>query len=342
MCEKNMTAAVYEGKGVLSIKKIPVPQVTNPDDVKVRVHAVSICGTDVRALTKPQVYEFQQGIVVGHECTGEVVEVGSAVTNVAVGDQIVVHPNNGCGKCYYCRTGKINLCENFKHIGDTVDGVMADYAVIPEKLAYKISPSVPRHIACLAEPLACVLNGTTTVRAVPGETIVIQGAGPIGLLFAMLYKAAGAAVIISDVAEGRGQLALELGADRYVNPTKENLEEIVKQETGIGAAIVVDAVGSLLGSCIPLVRKGGTILVFGLNTVAAATVRPAEIVMNEIEIRGTYIAKGTFPLAVKILEKNLLPIEKIVTHRLPITEFEKGLELMKSGVGSKVVIEIEK
>lgn len=335
-----MVAAVYEGGGVLSVKEIDTPQITHPDDVKIRVHAVSICGTDVRALTKPQLYEFHDGIVVGHECTGEVVEVGSAVTEVAVGDQVVVHPNNGCGKCYYCRTGKINLCAHFKHIGDTVDGVMAEYAVVPEKLVYKISKKVPTHLACLAEPLACVLNGTETVRAHPGETVVVQGAGPIGLLFVMLYKAAGATVIVSDLAEGRGELALSIGADVYINPAKEDLAARIREITEIGADIVVDAVGVLLGASIPLVKKGGHILVFGLNTAAEITLKPAEIVMNEIQVHGTYIAKGTFPMAVHILEKGLLPMEKIVTHRLPIQEIEKGLALMKSGEGSKVIIEI--
>lgn len=340
MQKTKMTAAVYEGNGVLNVKEIAVPEIKNADDVKIRVHAVSICGTDVRALTKPQAYEFHDGIVVGHECTGEVVAIGEAVTNVAVGDQVVVHPNNGCGKCYYCRTGKINLCENFKHIGDTVDGVMAEYAVVPEKLVYRISKEIPTHLACLAEPLACVLNGTETVRAHPGETVVVQGAGPIGLLFVMLYKAAGATVVVSDIAEGRGALALSIGADIYINPAKEDLAARVQKETGIGADIVVDAVGVLLGTSIPLVKKGGHILVFGLNTAAEVTIKPAQIVMNEIQIHGTYIAKGTFPMATKILEKGLLPVEKIVTHRLPIQEIERGLQLMKSGEGSKVVIEI--
>lgn len=341
MQEHKMIAAIYEGNGVLSIKETTVPEVVNPDDVKIRVHAVSICGTDVRALTKPQGYEFHDGIVVGHECTGEVVAIGEAVTEVAVGDQVVVHPNNGCGKCYYCRTGKINLCANFKHIGDTVDGVMAEYAVVPEKLVYPISKDVPVHLACLAEPLACVLNGTETVRAHPGETVVVQGAGPIGLLFTMLYKAAGATVIVSDIAEGRGALAKDIGADLYINPQKEDLTARVLAETGgLGADIIVDAVGVLLGASIPLVKKGGHILVFGLNTAAEITLKPAQIVMNEIQIHGTYIAKGTFPMATKILEKGLLPIEKIVTHRLPIQEFPRGLELMKSGEGSKVIIEI--
>lgn len=334
-----MLAAVYEGKGVLNVKDIPAPKIRRGTDVLIKVKAISICGTDVRALTTPQAYEFAEGIVVGHECTGTVAEIGADVTGVQVGDHVVVHPNNGCGKCLYCRTGKINLCENFQHVGDTVDGVMAEYAVVPEKLVYKISAAVPAHIACLAEPLACVLNGTETIRTHPGETVVVHGAGPIGLLFIMLYKAAGATVIVSDPAENRGRLALDIGADHYVNPTRENLAAKVRAIAPGGADIVTDAVGVLLGASVPLVKKGGNIVVFGLNTAAEVSLKPAEIVMNELHIHGCYIAKGTFPMAVKILEKSLLPMEKLVSHRLPVHEVKKGLELMRDGVGAKVIIE---
>lgn len=334
-----MLAAVYEGNEVLTVKDIPVPEIASPTDVLINVKAVSICGTDVRALTSPPAYEFAKGIVVGHECVGVVAAIGKEVTGVAVGDHVVVHPNNGCGKCIYCRTGKINLCENFKHIGDTVNGVMAEYAVVPEKLVYKISADIPPHIACLAEPLACVLNGTETIRTHPGETVVVHGAGPIGLLFIMLYKAAGAAVIVSDPAARRGKLAMEMGADYSVDPTKENLEARVKAIAPIGADIVTDAVGTLLGQSVPLVKKGGNIVLSGLNTAAEVTLKPAQIVMNELHIHGCYIAKGTFPMAVRILERGLLPMEKLATHRLPIHDVKKGLELMKSGEGAKVIIE---
>lgn len=339
--ENTMKAAYYEKKGVFDVRDLPVPQIQKPDDILIKVEAVSICGTDVRALAEPAVYEFHEGIVVGHECVAIVEETGAGVTAVKPGDRVVVHPNIGCGNCYYCRTGKINLCADFQHLGDFVDGVMAEYAVVPERQAYIINHNLPAHIACLAEPLACVLNGTTTVRIHPGETALVLGAGPIGLLFAMIYKAAGATVVVSDIAGNRGKLALEMGADYYINPQQENLAERVRELTGgIGADIVTDAVGVLLEDGIKNVKKGGDVLVFGLNSVATSTIHPAEVVMNEIKVHGTYIAKGTFPLAVQILENEILPLEKIVTHRLPIEEVKKGLQLMKSGEGAKVIIEM--
>ncbi len=301
---------------------------------------MSICGTDVRALTDPPAFLFNEGIVVGHEFTGIVKEVGKSVTNVAVGDKVVVHPNIWCGKCYYCRTGHTNLCSNFTHIGDKIDGAMAEYACVPEKMVYKISEQVPSYIACLAEPLACVLNATESVRIHPGETAVILGGGPIGLIFMMLYQAAGAKVIVSDIMPTRQAFAKQLGADIVVDPSKENLEEIVKDNTEIGAAIVVDAVGMLLPQAIKLARKGGDVVIFGINEIAQAQLNEAPIVFNELTIHGKFITKGTMPMAVKLIEEKAIPIEKLVTHRMPIQDVKTGLELMKSGEALKAIVEI--
>lgn len=338
--KENMTAAVFERKGVLNIKEIPVPSVKKPEDVLIRVKAVSLCGTDVRALTDPPAFLFTEGIVIGHEFNGIVEAVGEAVTNVRVGDSVVIHPNNWCGKCYYCRTGHINLCENFTHIGDKVDGAMAEYACVPEKLVYKIDSNVSPHIACLTEPLACVLNPTQEIRVKPGGSVVILGAGPIGLIFMMLYKAAGAKVIMTDTLENRRKFAIELGADLVLDPETQDVAQEIRKMTEVGADIVVDAVGVLMDQSIKLVRKGGSIILFGINEAYKVQLNQAPIVFNEINIYGKFITKGTFPDAISLIENNIIPIEKLVTHRLPIDEVKRGLELMKSGEGCKVVIEM--
>lgn len=341
MPEKDkMIAAVFETKGVLNIKEISVPKINSPDEVLIKVKAVSICGTDVRALTDPPAFLFTEGIVIGHEFNGIVEEVGANVTNVKVGDSVVVHPNNWCGKCHYCRTGHINLCENFTHIGDKVDGAMAEYACVPEKLVYQIRSDIPPYIACLTEPLACVLNPVQQICAHPGDSVVIQGAGPIGLIFMMLYKAAGAKVIMVDPLENRRAFALELGADFAFDPKTQDIEREIRKETVIGADIVVDAVGLLMDQGIKLARKGGTVILFGINEAAKVQLNQAPIVFNELNIHGKFITKGTFPSAVKMIENKIIPVERLVTHRLPIQEVKKGLELMKSGEGCKVIIEM--
>ncbi|HYE67578.1 MAG TPA: zinc-binding dehydrogenase, partial [Anaerovoracaceae bacterium] len=224
---------------------------------------------------------------------------------------------------------------------DKVDGAMAEYACVPEKLVYKIRNDIPPYIACLTEPLACVLNPVQEICAHPGDSVVIQGAGPIGLLFMMLYKAAGAKVTMVDPLENRRAFALELGADVALDPKTQDIEKEIRKETEIGADIVVDAVGLLLDQAIKLARKGGNVILFGINEAAKVQLNQAPIVFNELNIHGKFITKGTFPSAVKMIENKIIPVEKLVTHRLPIQEVKKGLELMKSGEGCKVIIEME-
>jgi threonine dehydrogenase-like Zn-dependent dehydrogenase len=340
MASQDMVAAVFERVGVLNVKRVPVPRLEKPDQVLIRVRAVSVCGTDVRGLADPPQVQFKPGIVIGHECTGVVQEVGPDVRNVQVGDAVVVHPNLWCGSCHYCRTGQINLCTSFQHVGDSRDGAMAEYLCVPERLVYRISKQVPPHVACLAEPLACVLNGTRSVRVHPGENVVVLGAGPIGLIFMLLYKAAGAHVFVSDVSEKRRSFASSLGADAVFDPTSCDLEKEVLQRTGVGADLVADAVGSLLPEAISLLRKGGQIVLFGLNDKAIVKVPQIQIVFKEARIHGAYITKGTFPQAVDILESGTIPLERLVTHRLPIQEARRGIDLMRDGEGVKVVIEL--
>jgi threonine dehydrogenase-like Zn-dependent dehydrogenase len=291
-------------------------------------------------LSDPPEFHFKEGIVIGHEFTGVVDAVGEEVTAVKVGDKVVVHPNIWCGKCYYCITGHTNLCENFKHIGDMIDGGMAEYACVPEKMIHKISPAVPSYIACLAEPLACVLNAVTKVPPKPGDTAVVFGAGPIGLIFTMLYKAGGAKVIVSDISEKRRAFALEIGADYAIDPSKQDLEAEVKKITKVGADIAADAVGFLLPDAIKVVRKAGDIVLFGINERIKVELNEVAILSKEIKIHGSYIAKGTFPRSVKILEEHTIPIEKLIYKRLPIQQVKEGIEMMRKGEGAKVIIEI--
>lgn len=322
------------------VVQVPKPEITRPDEVLIRIEAVSICGTDVRALANPPAFDFVDGIVVGHEGCGIVEAVGDDVTNCKVGDKVVVHPNIWCGKCEPCRTGHINLCENFRHIGDRIDGAMAEYLCIEERMVYVIDSEVPSYIGALTEPLACVLNGTTTVKAKPGDEVAVLGGGPIGLIFAMLYKAAGAHVTVSEPMEYRRDLALKLGCDVTVNPKERDLETELRAYAPEGADIVVDAVGVMLPAAVQIARKGGQIVVFGVNQTAQVTIPQYPITEKELTIRGTYITKGTFPLAIKIIENKLIPIDKLITHRLPLEQLLDGIDLMVKGTAGKVVIEI--
>lgn len=334
-----MLAAVFEGEGKLALRDVPKPQIAQDDDVLLRVEAASICGTDVHILSVPPGHPATPGSILCHEYAGEVLDVGPGVTTIKKGDRVVVDPNLTCGNCVYCRSGMPNMCENMTTLGIFMNGGFAEYNVAPAKALHRISRDVPPEIAVFAEPLSCVVNGTQKVRLQPGETAVILGAGPIGLLFTQMFKASGAGkIIVAEVLPLRARYAKESGADLVVNPKNEDLATIVKRETEVGADVVVDAVGSLLSDAVGLVKRGGKVLIFGMNQHARPEVKQFDITRYEVAVLGTYIAKFAFPMAVKILESGVIPVQKLITHRLKLSEVLEGFEAMKNGEAIKVVV----
>jgi len=339
--EDKMIAAVFEGKGKLKLKEIPTPKITKSDEVIIRVEAVSICGTDVHIVSVPPSFEAKPNTVLGHELTGKIVEVGSAVKNLKKGDRIVVNPNDYDGTCMYCKMNLPNQCVNLQALGITKDGGFAKYCKVTEKVCHKISESVLPELAAFAEPLSCVINGTQKVKIQPGDTAVILGGGPIGLLFLKMFKASGASkVILSEPSDFRREVALNNGADLVVNSTDEDVEKVIREETVIGADVVVDAVGCLMDECVGIVRKGGKILVFGVNTKAIANIPQSEVTFKELQILGTWLANATFPKAVKIIESGILNLKGLITHKIKLDNIHQGIDLLKNGKAVKVIIEM--
>jgi len=271
--EKKMLAAVFEGKGKLNLKEVPTPEIKKPDEVLLEVKMASICGTDMRILEVPPGHPATEGVILSHEYTGKVLEVGEAVTQFKKGDRVVVDPNITCGNCSYCKMGIPNMCENMTTLGIFIDGGFARYNIAPAKVLHKISPDLLPELAVFTEPLSCVVSATQRLKVHPGEVVVVLGAGPIGLLFIQMFKASGAGkIIVSEISEYRAKFAYESGASRVVNPLKDNLERIVKEETLVGADAVVDAVGTLFRSAMAIARRGGRILLFGQQYLALAQV----------------------------------------------------------------------
>ena len=337
--EKKMLAAVFEGEGRLNLKEVPVPEIKEAEEVLLQVEAASICGTDMRILEVPPGHPATEGVILSHEYTGKVLAAGGAVTQFKKGDRVVVNPNITCGNCSYCKMGIPNMCENMTTLGIFVNGGFARYNVAPAKALHKISPGLLPELAVFAEPLSCVVNATEKLNVHPGEVVVVLGAGPIGLLFIQMFKASGAGkIIVSEISEYRAKFAYESGASRVVNPLKDNLEEIVKVETVTGTDVVVDAVGTLVESAMAIVRRGGRILLFGQNYQARAQVAQNDITRNELTIVGSFIARFTFPFAIKVIESKVLDLEKLITHRLPLEDVHKGIEVMRKGEAIKVII----
>ena len=338
--EKNMLAAVFQGNGKLELCERPVPSIGRDNDVLLQIDMASVCGTDVHILSVPPGHPANKNTILGHEYVGTVIDAGDDVVRLGKGDRVVVDPNLTCGSCAYCRKSLPNMCENMTTLGIFIDGGFAGYNVAPAAALFRISRDVPLEEAIFAEPLSCVLNGVNKLDPKTGESALVLGAGPIGLYFVSILRMSGLSeIIVSEPNDGRARMAKECGATEVVDPGKHGIEEIVRSRTGIGADMAIDAVGTLMREAIASVRKGGRLLLFGMNSEAVAEVRQNDITRNEIEIAGSFIANDTFPETVSLLESGRLDLRKLVTHRLGLKDIHAAIEAMRSGEAIKALVD---
>ena len=329
---KTMNALVFNDVGKIKLEKIPIPQITEPDDVLIKVFKCGICGSDVKILQGKHAYK--KNTVLGHEFNGIVAAVGSSVKSVKEGDRISIDNNPRCGLCDYCRTGFSSQCEIIKEktIGIYKNGGYAEYCLVPESVCFKLPDEIDDVVATQVETLGTVLNGMNTVQMQPSDTVLILGSGPIGYLFTTLAKNIAAQVAITEIDPFRLGIARSFGFPA-LDPNKCNLEdEVIKLTNGKKFDIVIDAVGTQLENAIKYVTAGGKILAFGMDESIQANIKPYYITRNAIKILGTYIGQNTCLSAIKILRNQKLDLDKFFTEEVPLKEgsaaFPKlGLEL---------------
>ena len=336
-----MPAAVLVDEGTMAITERPRPRVRRPGDVLIDVEACGICGTDLHILSRPPGHPCRVGVVLGHEFVGIVAEVGTDVKSLRPGDRVVVEPNVACGACRWCHRGLVSHCEHFTSHGIFIDGGLAPQVAVTARACHRIAHSVPAHIAALAEPLACVVHGSRLTRTQPGETVVVVGAGPIGLLFCALLDLAGAAVVAVEPSPLRRSLALTMGAVAALDPATEDVTgRVLDLTAGFGADATIDAVGTQMATCLDLVRRGGRVVLFGIDTHASAEVSQARITRDELQVFGAYVGRNVFPAAVRLLEQGRLDLEPIVTHRVRLDQLPDVLERLRAGKAAKVIVEL--
>jgi threonine dehydrogenase-like Zn-dependent dehydrogenase len=325
-----MPAAVFAGPGRLEILERPVPRLDEPSDVVLDVEACGICGSDLQILSDPPRHPARAGVVLGHEFVGVVDDAGPEAAGLQRGDRVVVAPNVSCGVCGACRSGRRNHCERFTTLGVYVDGGLASKVRVPAAQCYPIAAGLPAHVAALAEPLSTVVHGARQAAVFPGETAVVIGAGPIGLMFVALLRLAGARVVAVEPAPERAALATRLGATTVVGPG-EPLDE--------PADVVVDAVGSQLPAALELVRSGGRIFLFGVDTEARAEIAQERITRGELTLIGSFVGQDVFPDAIRLLEQGRLDLEPLVTHRIDLEELPAAVAELRAGRAVKVEVE---
>jgi (R,R)-butanediol dehydrogenase / meso-butanediol dehydrogenase / diacetyl reductase len=333
-----MIAGVFARQGVLEIQERPEPTMANPDDVLLEVEATGVCGTDLHILNDPPGHPATVGAILGHEIVARIAEVGKNVTQHHVGQRVTVDANLKCGLCRPCKRGKWNHCENWTTIGIFQDGGFARYVVVPQKALQPISDSVPLKDAVWTELLSCVIGSTDRISIQPGKTAVVIGAGPAGLLHALMLQASGAKVFISDVAPYRLNLAKQAGVEA-VNVKESNLKDVVMSATdNWGADVVVDAAGTQFQTCLELVATGGTVSLFGMNSHAMPEVSQFLITRKELTVFGSYVGYNVFPRAIQVLESGAIKPSQFTTHDLTVSQLPEGIAAARRGEAMKVMV----
>jgi L-iditol 2-dehydrogenase len=346
-----MLAAVYHGPNDLRVENVPVP-IIGKGEILVRVLSASICGTDLRILHgNHRMYQPGTVRIPGHEVVGTIAEVGSEVNNYSVGQRVFCAPNTGCGHCLQCITGHNNLCANYHAIGVTSDGGFAEYVRIPANSVQQgnvipVSELLDPAVAALMEPFACVLRGQNALHMQPGEVVLILGAGPIGVMHTKLAKARGAGrVIVSEPIKDRAAQALRMGADRVVDPTSENLKNVLGEESqGRGADVIIVAapVHAAQESALDLAAISARINFFGGLPKDRPTINFDSNLVHYKELvitATTACSTADCWQATQIVNSGLINLSEIVSQRFPLKEAVKAFAAAEDRKSLKIVLE---
>src|SRR5579871_228159 len=261
-------AKMHAGPGA-EIIEVPAPEITRPDQVKVRVQTTSICGTDyhIYSWDRWSAGRVKPPRIMGHEFAGEIVEIGSDVRALKMGDYVSGESHWTCGHCKQCLLNERHVCANTRILGVDVDGCFAPFVVVPESSAWKNDPSIPPHLACVQDPLGNAVHATLAGEVI-GRTVAVLGCGPIGIFAVAVARAAGAAqVYATDTRDYRLGLARDLGADEVVNVTQQDLEAFVAGRTdGLGVDVVLEMSGAptAIRQAMRICRRGGRVSLMGI------------------------------------------------------------------------------
>lgn len=337
-----MKAIVVRGAMDMVMEDRPMPQITAPDQVLVRVHAAGICGSDVHVYHGTNPFA-KYPVVLGHEASGEIVETGPAVSDLKAGDSVVFEPIRYCGKCYACRTGHHNVCRELKVLGCIVDGIFQEYVVMPRSQVYQFDASkMTYQQAALCEPYTIGAQATSRGDVQPGDLVLVHGAGPIGLIVADVAKSKGAKVIISEPNEKRLEMAKAFGLDYPVNPMKQDLDQFISDLTeGEGVNVIFDAAGvpAIIAHAVGQLSPAGRFvpMTFGKEPIP---VDFKTINAKQLTILGTRHQYQKFPEIVELLPQKLDHVDMLTTHIFPAEEYKKAFDtLADPGSGAcKVVL----
>jgi L-iditol 2-dehydrogenase len=331
-----MLATVYRGVNDVRLETVPVPEI-GPGEILVKVHTCGICGTDLKKIatgshSAPRIF--------GHETSGVVAAVGAKVKNFSPGDRVMVFHHIPCGQCYYCLHKTFAQCETYKKVGCTAGfepsgGGFAEYVRVMDWIVEKGTVRIPDGVsfeqACFVEPVNTCLKGIERMALAPGETVLVIGQGPIGIILSVLAKRTGARVITSDLYSQRLTISKDFGLENCIDASRADpVQEVRRQTEGRGADAAILAVGtnSLIRTAMDAVRPGGRVLLFAQTQHGEAGFDPAAVCVDEKTLIGSYSASVDLQEeSVQFVMGREMALEKLISHRFPLAQAAEALEL---------------
>ena len=338
---ETMRAAVLRGWNDLGVEEVERPT-PGPREVLVQVKACGLCGTDLKMVKGgfegrwPPALPF----VIGHEWSGQVVEIGAELENLpyAVGDRVVAENHAGCGVCPMCRAGSYNLCEGvkrpgYKLYGHTAPGALAEYAVRPPVVLHRIPPEISDVEAALVNQGAMTVHALRRVQFRAGSSVAIFGPGLLGMLTAAVAKAAGATRVIMVGRGHRLELAQQMGATAVVDYEATDPVAGVRDQTGgVGVDYAFDCSGNpdVLQQALDVVRRGGKVAVLGLAGAQLSTISPDRLVLDEIDLLGIRSSPNAYPPMIELMASGAVDVSPLVTHVYELDDVERAFDALRS------------
>lgn len=331
------------GKG-LQIENLPVPAI-GPTDVLVRVKASSICGTDLHIYGWDR---WSQGrikppVTLGHEFCGYVERTGEEVTAVKAGDFVSAEMHLNCGHCHQCRLGQAHICQNLKIIGIDMDGAFAEFVKIPATNIWKLDPAIPEHYAAILDPLG---NAVHTVLAGPiaGQTVLVTGCGPIGLMSIAIAKACGSSTVFAtETNEHRREMAKQMGADYALNPAAEDPVKRIRETTsGTGVDVLLEMSGNpkAIQQGFKALRAGGRASLLGIPTENVPLDLVEDVIFKGATVQGIYGRRmyETWVEMTALLKAGRLNLQPLFGERLALENYESAFWKLQSGMAGKILM----
>ncbi|WP_152655414.1 zinc-binding dehydrogenase [Oceanobacillus sp. CFH 90083] len=330
------------GHGNLHLQDVEEPTVSS-HQVKIKVTYAGICGSDIH--TYEGHYQVAAPVTLGHEFSGEIVEIGEGVTKFKVGDRVTSETTFYiCGECNYCQSGDYNLCNHRKGLGSQVNGGFAKYLIAREESLHHLPPEVDDRSAAMTEPLACTYHAIQKTVIHGGDLVIVLGPGPIGLLAAQVAKSCGTVVLVAGLTNDQIRLdkAKEIGMDYVINLQNENLKDKVNELTdGYGADVLLECSGSIhaANQGLDLLRKKGHYAQIGIFSESQVSFDMEKVIQKEIQIVGSRSQKPVdWEPSIQLMKDGKVNAKSLVTHEYSIDQWDAAYRAIKSGEAIKVLL----